>query len=125
MRNTTALASTSLLSMLVIAPAFAAGEACLANNRILSTKVIDFSTILITDKDKKPYTVHMRGTCVGLDQAAENLSFRTKTQLGCLSRGDSISYNLRGESARPAIRPQTQTPCIVDSVTEGAPPGAH
>jgi len=119
MRNGNALLAAALTSVLAAGSALAADEACLQNNRILSTKVVDASTILITDIDKKAYTVHMRGTCVGLNQSAENLSFRTKTQLGCLTRGDSISYNLPGERGRPAIRPQTQTPCFVDSVTAG------
>jgi hypothetical protein len=122
MRNGTAFYVAMLTSTLAAVPALAAGEVCLQNNRILSTKVIDASTILITDISRKEYTVHMRGVCVGLNETAENLSFRTKTELGCLTRGDSISYNLPGERARIAVRPQTQTPCIVDTVTEGAPP---
>ena len=122
MQYVNAFFATALATILAAAPALAASEACLQNNRILSTKVIDASTILITDMSKKEYTVHMRGTCIGLSETAENLSFRTKTELGCLTRGDSISYNLRGEDAHVAIRPQTQTPCFVDNVTAGAPP---
>jgi hypothetical protein len=103
-------------------PALAASEACLQNNRILSTKVVDGSTVLIIDRDKKQYTVHMRGTCVGFDQNAEKLSFRTKTELGCLSKGDSISYNVPGERTPVTVRGSTQTPCVINSVSEGAPP---
>jgi hypothetical protein len=103
-------------------PALAAGDACLQNNRIYSTRVIDSSTILVTDLDKKQYIVHMRGTCIGLDKNALSLSFRTKTELGCLTSGDSISYNRPGERTRVSIRGSLQTPCFVDSVMEGAPP---
>jgi hypothetical protein len=97
------------------------GDACVQNNRIYSTKVIDSSTILVTDLDKKQYIVRMRGTCIGLDKNALSLSFRTKTELGCLTSGDSISYNRPGERTRVSIRGSLQTPCFVDSVTQAGP----
>ena len=97
--------------------ALAAGDACLANNRIVSTKVLDSSTIQVITLDKKTYTVHMRGTCIGLDNTSEMLSFRTKTELGCLSRGDTVSYNRPGERTGVTVRGNVQTPCVVDSVS--------
>ena len=121
MRNESLLAA-ALVSVVVGVPALAASDACVQNNRIFSTKVIDSSTVLITDMDKKQYTVHMRGTCIGLDKNAEMLSFRTKTQLGCLTSGDSISYNVPGERTPVTVRGSIQTPCFVDRVTEGGPP---
>ena len=110
-----AIASALLVSL----PALAAPGACVPNNRIASTRVIDAQTIVVTDKDNKPYTVHMHGACIGLDQSAINLSFRTKTQLGCLSPGDTISYSLPGDKTPVQVRPNLQTPCVIDSVTAG------
>jgi hypothetical protein len=114
----TAMFASTLAAM----PALAAGDACVQNNRTYSTRVIDSSTILVTDLDKKQYIVHMRGTSIDLDKNALSLSFRTKTELGCLTSGDSISYNRPGERTRVSIRGSLQTPCFVDSVMEGAPP---
>ena len=113
----TAMFASTLAAM----PALAAGDACVQNNRIYSTKVIDSSTILVTDLDKKQYIVRMRGACIGLDKNALSLSFRTKTELGCLTSGDSISYNRPGERTRVSIRGSLQTPCFVDSVTQAGP----
>jgi hypothetical protein len=114
--------AATLLGVVVALPALAASDACVQNNRIFSTKVIDSSTVLITDLDKKQYTVHMRGICVGLDKNAEMLSFRTQTQLGCLTSGDSISYNVPGENTPVTVRGSIQTPCFIDSVKDGSPP---
>ena len=105
-------------------PALAAPSACIANNRIQSTKVMNNTTIVLTDMANKVYTVHMHGACVGLDQSALNLSFRTKTELGCLSPGDTISYSLPGDKQPVQVRPNLQMPCVIDNVTEGLP-AAH
>lgn len=105
-------------------PALAAPETCLPNNRIQSTKVLGNTAIIVTDTAGKVYTVHMHGACTGLDASALNLSFRTKTQLGCLSRGDTISYSLPGDGQPVQVRPNLQNPCVVDTVTEGLP-AAH
>ena len=92
-------------------------------NRIFSTRVIDSSTVLITDMDKKQYTVHMRGACVGFDKTSENLTFRTKTDLGCLGAGDTIGYNAPGERVSIKTRGSLQSTCSIDSVTAGAVSG--
>ena len=122
MGKSNAFFATIFASMFAVLPALAAADACVQNNRIYSSKVVDRTTILIIDITNKQYTVHMRGACIGLDKTAEKLTFRTKTQLGCLTSGDSISYNRPGERTRVAIRGSMQTPCFVDHVTEGAPP---
>lgn len=109
---------------LAAVPALAAPGACLSNNRIQSTKVMNNTMIIATDMTGKTYTVHMHGACVGLDGTALNLSFRTKTQLGCLSRGDTISYSLPGDGQPIQVRPNVQNPCVIDTVTEGLP-AAH
>jgi hypothetical protein len=121
MRNANAVIAAMLISLLGAQSAMAAGEACLQRNRIWSTKVIDDSTILITDLNKNQYTVHMNGRCVGLNWAAEYLSFRTKTEIGCVSHGDTISYNQPGEATPVTARHSMQTPCVIDGVTAGAP----
>ncbi len=118
-RKSVSFIAALLAGSVVATYALAAGDACLANNRIQSTKVLDNSTIQVLTLDKKTYTVHMRGTCIGLDNTSEKLSFRTKTELGCLSRGDTVSYNRPGESTNVTTRGSLQTPCVVDSVSGG------
>lgn len=118
-------AAAALATAFTALPALAQ-NVCLQNNRIETTKVIDSQTILATDKDKKQYTIHMNGKCVGLDQFSELLSFRPKMQLGCLQHGDSISYSQPGNPAQRANSitihgAQTQIPCYVDRVTAGPP----
>ena len=115
------LGVVTLASALAAAQALAA-DACLPNNRIVSTRVIDNNTILAISRTGASYTVRMRGTCIGLDRTAENVTFFPKTELGCLSEGDSIAYNRPGERVRVAVRPQTQATCVIDSVSEGPPP---
>jgi hypothetical protein len=122
MRNRMPFAATLLACAVACVPALAAETACVQKSRIYSTRVIDSATILVTDRDQKQYTVHMAGRCVGLDPNAQYLSWRMKTELGCLSRGDTIGYSMPGEGTQPAIRPNLQSTCVVDSVTEGAPP---
>jgi hypothetical protein len=123
-RNYPALAATTLAIMLAAQPVLAAGESCAQINRILSTQVLDNSTMLVTLRDMKQFTVHMRGVCIGFDRNAQYLSFRTQTQspIGCIAAGDTISYNVPGEGTRVRLRGSTQTPCFVGSVTEGPPP---
>lgn len=123
MRTVTSLALAALACTMAAVPVFAADSACVQKNRIYSTKVVDSRTILITDTDKKPYTIHMSGTCVGLNDASQYLTFRTKgqTEISCLSSGDTIGYNMPGEDAPVRVRPNVQTSCTIGSVTAGAP----
>ena len=120
----TFLAAATLVATIAALPAFAQGESCAQISRILSTQVLDRSTMLVTLRDMKQFTVHMRGVCVGLDRNSQFLSFRTQTQspVGCLAAGDTVSYNVPGEDTPVRLRGSTQTPCFVGSVTEGPPP---
>lgn len=120
----TFLAATTLMITLAALPALAQGESCAQINRILSTQVLDNSTMLVTLRDMKQFTVRMRGVCIGFDRNAQFLSFRTQTQspIGCLAAGDSVSYNVPGEGTRVRIYGSKQTPCFIGSVTEGPPP---
>ena len=124
-RKNATLAATALMITLAAVPALAQGETCAQISRILSTEVLDNSTMLVTLRDMKQFTVHMRGVCIGLDRNAQFLSFRTLTQspVGCLAAGDTVSYNLPGENTPVRVRGSTQTPCFVGSVTPGPPPG--
>lgn len=110
-----------LVACAIATPVLAQGDACVTKNRIYSTQVIDSRTILVTDMQKKQYTVHMSGTCVGLDRTAVNLSWRTKTELGCIGLGDSVGYSMPGEGTQVQIRPNLQSTCFIESVTAGAP----
>ena len=49
-------------SVLAVAPALAQ-DACVRPIRIFSTQALDNRTILITDRQKNQYTVHMNGVC--------------------------------------------------------------
>ncbi|HYK81401.1 MAG TPA: hypothetical protein VEU95_17325 [Micropepsaceae bacterium] len=123
-RKYTTLALTTLALTIAALPALAAGESCAQINRILSTQVLDNSTMVVTLLDHSQYTVHMRGVCIGLDRNSLHLSFRTLTQspIGCLSAGDTVSYNVPGENTPVRLHGSTQTPCFVGNVTPGAPP---
>ena len=118
-RNTIPFIGPLMAVLCAVSNSFAANDACLPINRILSTKVTDRNTIVVTTIDRKLYTVHLRGACIGLDQTARKLSFRTKTELGCLSLGDSVSYNQPAETTPVQIRGSVQTPCFVASVDAG------
>lgn len=125
MIKTIGLSAAAVAALLAVAPAFAK-DVCLQNNRIETTRVIDSRTILATDKSKNAYTIHMNGTCVGLDKFSELLTFRPNTTLGCLKHGDSISFSLPGNPSQSARSitvhgAQSQIPCYVDTVTAGAP----
>ncbi len=123
--KSTPFAAATLVMTIAALPALAQGESCAQISRILSTQVLDNSTMLVTLRDMKQFTVHMRGVCIGFDRNAQFLSFRTQTQspVGCLAAGDTVSYNLPGEGTPVRVRGSTQTPCFVGSVTEGPPPG--
>jgi hypothetical protein len=77
-------------------PAFAqSGNACLQNNRIWSTSVVDDRTIIATDRAGNPFVVELSGGCTGLTRNFGRIDFRTRGNLGCLSRGDRLSFRDR------------------------------
>jgi hypothetical protein len=121
-------------ALMVAAPLTAAAQraenVCLPLNRVLSTKVIDNRTILATDYQHRQYSVHMRQRCVGLDQFAQNLSFRRAAEVGseylCIQQGDTIGYSLPGDPSMGARSitvhgAQAQMLCTIESVTPGPP----
>jgi hypothetical protein len=111
--RTKTIALAALLGAVALTPALAQEEACVRPVRIFSMEPIDNKTIRIVDRQRNEYTVHMRGTCVGMDRSTTALGFRYMGgELGCIRRGDRISYRL-GASPRMT--------CYIDGVTAGAP----
>jgi hypothetical protein len=121
-------------ALMVAAPLTAAAQTaenvCLPLNRVFSTKVIDNRTILATDYQHRQYSVHMRQRCVGLDQFAQNLSFRRAGEIGseylCIQHGDTLGYSLPGDPSMGTRSitvhgAQAQLQCTIDSVTPGPP----
>jgi hypothetical protein len=78
-------------------PAFAqSSPVCLQNNRIWSTSVVDDRTLIVNDRFGNPFVVELSGGCVGLATTVNpRLSFNTRTNLGCLSRGDRVAFRHR------------------------------
>jgi hypothetical protein len=107
------LVGTILAANLASPVLAAADDACLQNNRIWGWQAVDDRTLLVTDRTYKRYTVHLTGGCVGLKTyAAATMAFATKTNLGCLSQGDKISFSM------PGIGPLS---CFVTTVDAGVP----
>jgi hypothetical protein len=93
------LAAAALLAGAALATSFSEpataqnrSRACLQNNRIWSWDVIDSRTLSVRDINGRPFIVHLSGGCVGLTNATLRLGFNSWTSLGCLQRGDRISY---------------------------------
>jgi hypothetical protein len=92
-------------------------KACLQNNRIWSWRVINERTLIIADRENRPFLVRLTGGCVGLTNATLRLAFRTTTHLGCLEHGDHVSFRA------PVLGPMS---CTVTQVQPFAPgPDEH
>jgi hypothetical protein len=118
MTRKTIMAAAALMTALTSVPAVAQTEACIRPIRIFSTQPVDNKTIVITDRQRNAYTVHMRGVCAGMDKSTTALGFRYQGgELGCLRHGDMISYRIDPASPR-------QT-CFIEGVTAGAPVAAN
>jgi len=102
------LAALTLASAMPAVPAFAVErEACLQNNRIWGWRVINERLLIVNDINYQPFLVHLTGGCVGLNDAIWAVRFRTFTSLGCMGRGDRVSFR------EPTLGPMS---CIVTSV---------
>ena len=110
----------ALLAVLAVAPMAGALEkeppreqkACLQNNRIWTWRVINERTLIVGDRENRPFLVRLTGGCVGLTNATLRLAFRTHTNLGCLEHGDSIAFRA------PALGPMS---CFVTDVEPYVP----
>jgi hypothetical protein len=134
MRKDELMRSAVIGVLMTVVPLTAAAQTaqsvCLPLSRVFSTKVIDNKTILATDYQHRQYTLHMSQRCVGLDQFAQNLSFRRAAEIGseymCIQHGDTLGYSLPGDPAE-GVRSitvhgaQSQMQCTIDSVTAGPP----
>ena len=113
MTNTKLLLIGALIGTLAAGPVLAAsGDICLQNNRIWSWRMVNQRTLVVTDRDYRPFTVRLTGGCVGLTNATMALAFRTWTSLGCLKRGDEVSFR------EPALGRMS---CFVTNVLPGLP----
>jgi hypothetical protein len=67
-------------------------QACLQNNRIYGWIVVNERALIVNDIYGKRFSVDLSSGCVGLTNATLALRFLTTTNLGCLMRGDRISF---------------------------------
>lgn len=96
MKKTITVVAASLLAATVLAaPATIATaqpeRACLQNNRIWSWRALDDRTLVVTDRNYRPFLVRLGGGCIGLgNNPTMQLQFRTWLNLSCLKRGDEV-----------------------------------
>ena len=67
-------------------------RACLQNNRIYGWTVVNERGLIVNDLYGRRFSVDLSSGCVGLTNATLALRFITATNLGCLMRGDRISF---------------------------------
>jgi hypothetical protein len=68
-----------------------AASACLQNDLIWNFNVVNQRELQVIDRNDRVFTVKMTGGCIGLTNLA-TLSFRTRTSLGCLQKGDRVAF---------------------------------
>ena len=88
-------------------------QACLQNNRIWGWRVVNERTLIVNDRNYHPFLVHLSGGCIGLNDAILAIRLNTFTNLGCLGRGDRVSFRA------PALGRMT---CFVQTVEPYGPP---
>jgi hypothetical protein len=116
MKYGTILAAAVIASTLASVPAVAQeSDVCLREMYILSTKVHDSDTIVVTDRRRVQYTVNMTDTCVGLSISSQLINFHPKAGgMVCLRRGDEVRFSMPGDTRVEGL-------CLVDVIEEGAP----
>ena len=67
-------------------------QACLQNNRIYGWIVVNERALIVNDIYGRRFGVDLSSGCVGLTNATFALRFLTTTNLGCLMRGDRVSF---------------------------------
>jgi hypothetical protein len=88
---------------------------CLQRNRLQSWRVVDTSTLVMTDVQQNQFTVHLSRRCLNLTRPRAVLIHRTWQNLACLHSGDIFRV------AAPGLGVTT---CSVASVEAGAPGAA-
>ena len=95
LKSSASLVLFTLLTGATAVPAPRGGdsEICLQNNRIWSWNALDDRTLVITDRTNRRFLVNLSGGCIQLSvNPILALRFITRTNLGCLQPGDSVSY---------------------------------
>src|SRR5258708_868834 len=93
-----ALLSGSLTALPALPPPSARAQntreqqACLQNNRIYGWTVVNERALVVNDIYGRRFSVDLSSGCVGLTNATFALRFLTTTNLGCLMRGDRVSF---------------------------------
>jgi hypothetical protein len=82
-------------------------QACLQNDRIYGWTVVNERALIVNDIYGRRFSADLSSGCVGLTNAELALHFITKTNLGCLMRGDRISFRA------PVLGPMS---CFVNDV---------
>ena len=82
-------------------------QACLQNNRIYGWIVVNERALIVNDIYGRRFGVDLSSGCVGLTNATFALRFLTTTNLGCLMRGDRVSFRA------PVLGPMS---CFVNDV---------
>lgn len=82
-------------------------QTCLQNNRIYGWTVVNERALVVNDIYGRRFSVDLSSGCVGLTNATLALRFLTTTDLGCLMRGDRVSFRA------PALG---QMSCFVNDV---------
>lgn len=79
------------------APAPSPQDTCLQNNRIWGWNAVNDRMLIVTDRSYRRFVVRLGGGCIGLGSyPLMGLAFHTWTDLGCLQRGDTVSYRAPG-----------------------------
>jgi hypothetical protein len=93
-----ALLAGSITALAALSPPSASAQntreqqACLQNNRIYGWTVVNERALIVNDIYGRRFSVDLSSGCVGLTNATLALRFLTTTDLGCLMRGDRISF---------------------------------
>lgn len=90
----------------------ATNDNCLQHNRLQSWRAVDESTLVMTDRFLKQYTVRLGNHCGVVTHATARLTYRTWQNLACLRRGEIFT------ASAPGLGSVT---CSVASVQAGAP----
>jgi ribosomal protein S14 len=85
---------------------------CLQRNRLQDWRVVDTSTLVMTDVQNNQFTVRLSRRCLNLSRPRAVLTYRTWQNLACLHSGDIFRVGA------PGLGVMT---CSVASVEAGAP----
>ena len=102
----------ALAGVLSATQILAAESNCMQRNRLRDWRVVDTSTLVMTDIEQHQFTVRLSRRCLNLSRPTARLIYRTWQNLACLHSGDVFRV------AAPGLGVMT---CSVASVEAGAP----